>query len=135
MHYSCNPNEFMKRMPRISEAEWEVMKAVWQGFPCSADEIMVRLIRSDPTWHPKTVRTLLNRLIKKKALGFRKEGRIYFYRPFVSEAECIDAASESFLGRVFGGSLKPMLAHFVDRKKLSAAEIKELRDLLDDTVK
>jgi BlaI family transcriptional regulator, penicillinase repressor len=123
----------MKRIPRISEMEWEVMKAVWREFPCSADEIFRRLTGADASWHPKTVRTLLNRLVKKQALGFRTEGRAYLYRPLVTEAECIDAASESFLARVFGGSLKPMLAHFVEQKKLSAHEIRELKDLFENT--
>ena len=103
------------------------MKAVWQASPATADDIIERL----PDWHPKTARTLLNRLVKKGALSFEKEGRVYFYKPLVTERECIDAASESFLERVFGGSLKPMLAHFVEHKKLSAKEIRELRDILN----
>jgi BlaI family transcriptional regulator, penicillinase repressor len=125
----------MKSFPRISGAEWEVMKAVWQGAPCSADEIIARLANSDPSWHPKTTRTFLNRLVKKGALAFDKEGRAYLYKPLVTERECIDAASESFLDRVFGGSLKPMLAHFVEQKKLSEKEIRELRDILNKSGK
>jgi BlaI family transcriptional regulator, penicillinase repressor len=121
----------MKSVPRISEAEWEIMKAAWEGFPCSADEIIARLERLNRNWHPKTTRTLLNRLVKKKVLGFRKEARTYFYFPLVKEKDCIDAASASFLDRVFGGSLKPMLAHFVEHKRLSPAEIQELKELLN----
>jgi BlaI family penicillinase repressor len=120
----------MKKVPRISETEWEVMKVVWAKAPCSAGDVIRALTRADATWHPKTIKTFLSRLARKGALGFRKEGRAYFYRPLVTENECVAAASESFLDRVFGGSLKPMLAHFVDRKKLSAAEIRELKELL-----
>jgi len=122
----------MKKLPRISETEWEVMKVVWSQAPCSAGEIIEALYRSDPTWHPRTVKAFLNRLVKKKALGFRKEGRAYLYRPLVKEDECVDAASESFLRRVFAGSLKPMLAHFVERRKLSAEEIRDLKRLLEN---
>jgi BlaI family penicillinase repressor len=125
----------MKSFPRISGAEWEVMKAVWQGSPCTADEIIARLVQTDPEWHPKTTRTFLNRLVKKRVLSFEKEGRAYLYKPFVTEGECIDAASQSFLERVFGGSLKPMLAHFIEQKKLSPKEIRELRDILNKTEK
>jgi BlaI family penicillinase repressor len=50
----------------------------------------------------------------------------------VKEEDCVDAASTSFLQRVFGGSLKPMLAHFVERQKLSDEEIRELRRLLNN---
>ena len=122
----------MKRIPRISETEWELMKVIWAKAPCSAGEIIAALTGRDATWHPKTVKAFLNRLVKKGALGFRKEGRAYRYRPLVQEEQCVDAASESFLERVFGGSLKPMLAHFVERKKLSEAEIRELRRVLEE---
>jgi len=120
----------MKRIPRISETEWEVMKVIWMRAPCSAGEVIEALTRRDPTWHPKTVKAFLSRLVRKKALGFKKEGRAYLYRPLVEEKECVDVASESFLERVFGGSLKPMLVHFVERKKLSDEEIRELRRVL-----
>ena len=120
----------MKTIPKISEAEWEVMKVVWAKSPLSAGEVIEQLAAQDD-WHPKTAKTLLNRLVKKKALGFEKDGRAYIYHPLVREAECVKAVSDSFLDRVFGGSLTPMLAHFVARKKMSAEEIRELKRLLD----
>ncbi len=122
----------MKKVPRISETEWELMKILWAQAPCSAGQIIETLWRQDPSWHPKTVKAFLNRLVKKKALGFKKEGRAYLYRPLVKESECVEVASQSFLERVFGGSLKPMLAHFVERRKLSPEEIRDLRKLLED---
>src|SRR5262245_49935340 len=122
----------MKPDHKISETEWKVMKVVWANNPCSAAEIIEALVAQDAAWHPKTIKTFLNRLVGKKVLGFRKEGRGYLYRALVSETECVDAASERFLERVFGGSLKPMLAHFVERKKLSREEIDELKRLLEE---
>ena len=106
------------------------MKVVWSQGPCSAGQIIAVLQEADASWHPRTAKAFLNRLVKKKALGFSKEGRAYLYRPLVRQEECVDAASESFLERVFGGSLKPMLAHFVQQHKLSPDEIRELRRLL-----
>jgi BlaI family penicillinase repressor len=120
----------MSKIPRISETEWEVMQAVWAQAPCTASDLIATLVAADASWHPKTARTLLNRLVKKKALGYRKEGRAYVYRPLVKEADCVHAESESFLERVFGGALQPMLAHFVERRKLTPAEIAELKRLL-----
>jgi BlaI family penicillinase repressor len=120
----------MKRTPRISETEWEIMKVIWSQTPASASEIIAALQRTDASWHPRTAKAFLNRLVKKKVLGFSKEGRAYVYRPMIRREDCVDAASESFLERVFGGSLKPMLAHFIQREKLSPAEIRELRRLL-----
>jgi BlaI family penicillinase repressor len=121
----------MKKIPRISETEWEVMKAVWEQAPCSASRIIEVLNQRNAAWHPKTVKAFLNRLVKKKALGFKLDGRAYLYHPLVRQGECEEAASVSFLERVFGGSFKPMLAHFVARKRLSREEIRELKNLLE----
>jgi BlaI family transcriptional regulator, penicillinase repressor len=106
------------------------MKVIWSQAPCSAGEIIAALQQTDPSWHPRTAKAFLNRLVKKKVLGFSKEGRAYLYRPLVRQEDCVDAASESFLERFFGGSLKPMIAHLVQRDKLTPEEIRELRRLL-----
>jgi BlaI family penicillinase repressor len=120
----------MPTIPRISETEWEVMKVVWAHAPLTAAALIEHLVAQDASWHPKTARTLLNRLVKKRALGFLREGRAYVYRPLVSERDCVAAVSESFLERVFGGALEPMLAHFVEHKRLSPAEVRELQRIL-----
>lgn len=122
----------MKRVPRISENEWEIMRVIWSRGACSANELIDALRDKDQSWHPKTVKTYLTRLVNKQALHFRKDGRAYVYSALVTEQQCVEAASESFLERVFGGSLKPMLAHFVEHDKLSAAEIRELKQLLEE---
>ena len=120
----------MKSLPKISETEWQVMKVLWAESPLTAGEIFTRL-SAQGEWHPKTAKTLVDRLVKKKAVGFDKDGRTHLYRPLVREADCIKAASDSFLDRVFGGSLAPLLSYFVERKKMSADEIRELKRLLD----
>ncbi|MBI4661043.1 MAG: BlaI/MecI/CopY family transcriptional regulator [Verrucomicrobia bacterium] len=122
----------MKSIPKISETEWDLMKILWAKSPLTSQEIIEALEAQDPTWHPKTARTLLNRLVRKKAVSFQMEGRIYLYRPLVKQADCVKAVSQSFLERVFGGSLKPMLAHYVEHQKLSAEEIRELKRLLEE---
>ncbi len=121
----------LKSIPRISETEWEVMRAVWAQHPATANEIILRLTEADPSWHPKTAKTLLARLVRKGALGFEAKGRSYVYQPLVSEHECVASASESFLDRVFGGSLKPLLAHFVEARQLTKADLDDLRRLLE----
>lgn len=108
------------------------MQVLWSKSPQSSGEIFAALAALDSTWHPKTAQTMLNRLVTKKAVGFTKEGRAYLYHPLVTETECVTAASESFLDRVFGGSLAPMLAHFARHRKLSAADARELRRLLKE---
>ena len=121
----------MPHTARITDTEWEVMKILWAKSPQTANEVVDALQVVDSSWHPKTVRTLLNRLVQKRALRFQKEGRSYLYRPAVKEEECVDSAGDSFLQRVFGGSLRPMLAHYVERGKLTPAEIAELKRILD----
>jgi BlaI family penicillinase repressor len=123
----------MKSIPRISDTEWEIMRIVWLKHPISASEILKQLLAADPSWHPKTARTLLARLVQKQALGTEERGRAYVYSPLVTEEECLATASESFLDRFFGGSLKPMLAHFVGRQRLTKKEMAELRELLNGT--
>lgn len=121
----------MKRIPKVSDTEWEIMRLVWAHHPVTAADIIARLTAADASWHPKTARTLLARLVEKGALGYEPQGRAYVYEPRVTEADCIAAASGSFVERVFGGALKPMLAHFIEQRRLSAAELDELRALLD----
>ena len=125
-------NDQMKNAPKITDTEWEVMRVVWDKHPITASEIIERLAADDPTWHPKTVRTLLARLVRKKALDFETRGRAYIYEPRVTERECVSAESETFLDRVFGGALTPMLAHFVRQRRLSKKDLAELRALLEN---
>ena len=121
----------MKNTPKISDTEWEIMRVVWARHPVTAADIIAQLTAADPSWHPKTARTLLARLVEKQALDYEERGRVYVYQPRVTEAECVAAASGSFVERVFGGSLKPMLAHFIEQRRLSREELDELRRLLD----
>ncbi len=107
------------------------MRVVWAQPSITAAEVIARLAANDPTWHPKTVRTLLARLVDKGAVRYEESGRKYVYAAHVSEAECVAAASGSFLERVFGGALTPMVAHFIGRHRLTASELAELRELLD----
>jgi BlaI family penicillinase repressor len=122
----------MKAKPKISETEWEIMRIVWLKHPIAAREILAKLTAADASWHPKTMRTLLARLVQKQALGYEVRGRLYVYSPLVNEEECLATASETFLERFFGGSLKPMLAHFVGKQRLTKAEVDELRSLLNE---
>jgi len=121
----------MKSVPRISDAEWEIMKVLWRISPCNAQEVIDSL-RDQRNWRPGTIRTLLNRLVQKEAVSFKKKGRAYIYSPSVSERESLNVAATSFLDRVFDGALTPFIAHFSGSgRKLSSEEISELQKLLD----
>src|SRR4051794_8939927 len=119
-----------RSLPQISDAEWVVMKVVWDKAPVTTNEV-VQLLDEKTHWKPKTIHTLLSRLVHKGALAFERKGREYEFRPRVSAQECQHAASRSFLGRFFEGELAPFLARFVEREKLTAKEIEELKSILD----
>lgn len=120
----------MKRTPKISEAEWEVMKVLWNKSPRTANDI-VKELTGKTHWKRETIRTLINRLVGKKVLKFEKKGRQYHYSPRLSEAECIRAETESFVKRFGAGSIEPMLAAFVEDEELPPEKIARLRKLLD----
>jgi BlaI family penicillinase repressor len=124
----------MQHLPNISDAEWEVMRTVWQASPQTAAEIINHL-SGNQAWKPKTVKTLISRLVQKEALGCHKTNREYTYYPLVTENECVQAESRSFLKRIYGGSLKPMMVHFLENEKLSAQDIQELKALLQEKEK
>jgi BlaI family penicillinase repressor len=121
----------MAKVPKISEAEWEVMKVLWKTSPKTANEIVDEL-KGKTRWKRETIRTLINRLVQKKALGFEKKGRQYHYFPKLTEAEGIKAEAESFVKRIGDGSIEPMLAAFVEEKQLSAEKIERLKRILSE---
>ena len=120
----------MRNPPSISEAEWEVMSVIWDSSPITATGVIEKLA-GKKNWNPRTIKTLLNRLVKKGALTFDVEGKRYLYRPAVARVDCVKSESRSFLGRVFGGVAAEMLLRFVDEVQLSRAEIEELKRVLE----
>ncbi len=115
----------------ISDAEWLVLQAVWVGHPSSAEEVVQRLAaRTD--WHSRTIKTMLHRLVRKRVLSFRVDGKRYLYSPRVSREACVRQASRSFLERVFGGAAAPAILHIVEEAKLSRAEIERLKAILTE---
>ncbi len=123
----------MKPVPKISAAEWEVMKVIWREAPCTAQTVIDKL--SGPQeWGAATIKTLLTRLVRKKALRFEKEGRAYVYSPTVSEAESRSSEADSFIDRVFGGALSPFLSHFASSgRRLTAEDLAELEKIVKQT--
>ena len=121
----------MKGLPRISDAEWQVMHAFWSEGRLTADEVVEKLA-GKVRWNARTIRTLINRLLTKKALKFEKEGRKYRYFPAVSEEQCVRQERRSFVQRVYGGTVTPMLAAFIEEAELSHQDIEELKRMLEE---
>lgn len=123
----------MSKYPEISKSEWLVMQVLWQKSPIKASEIIEKL-SDEVTWEPKTIKSLLNRLIKKQAVGFKNDAqdkRAYLYYPLVSEKEYAKKETKSFIKRVYGGALDLMVANLLEDDELSEDEIEELKRMLD----
>ena len=123
-----------KEIPNISEAEWEIMTVLWKESPLTANDV-ISTLQERTDWKPKTVRTLLDRLVKKNVVGVNKEQRVYTFFPLYTQDECQHAEAESFVKRIYGGALKSMLVQFIQEDSLSEEDIKELRSILDPNKK
>ena len=119
----------MAGVPRISDAEWDVMNVLWEEHPLGAAQVAERLTDLKD-WSPQTVKTLLGRLVRKGVLGFLHVGRRYLYHPKLSRERCVREESRSFAERVFGGASSPLLVQMVRDADLSQDEIAELRRIL-----
>lgn len=123
----------------ISKTELEVMQAIWIDHPCSAADIIERLNQQDgsegeqgKSWHEKTVKTLLGRLVKKEALAFHKQNRHYLYYPLIEKQEYQKRESASLMERLFGGKVSPLIASFASQKKLEKDDVDQLKQLIAD---
>jgi BlaI family penicillinase repressor len=120
----------MAKTPAISDAEWDVMKVLWERGQAGAQEV-TEALAVERNWRPQTVKTLLNRLVKKGAVAYAEEGRRFIYRPNVARDAVERAESRSFLSRVFDGAVTPAVVHFLKLGQLSPADIEELKRTLD----
>ena len=105
------------------------MKPLWAKSPQTGNQI-VEALSGVTHWSPKTVKTLLNRLVQKKALGFDRQGREYLYYPLVDREACARVESRNFLKRVFDGAVRPMMAALIENEDLSQDDIRELKRIL-----
>ncbi len=119
----------MKNLPQISEAEYEVMKVIWSHAPINTNQVVAHL--ADSGWSPKTIQTMLLRLVKKGALEKEKQGRVFVYAPLVQKEEYRTNASRNFLNRFYDGALGSMVLHFIKQDQLSQDELQELRQILE----
>ncbi len=124
----------MSTLPQISESEFEVMKIIWKYAPISTNEITEKLLQTT-SWSPKTIQTLIKRLVNKGAVTYEKQSRMFVYTPAIKENEYIGQESNSFLNRYYDGNITTMLSAYIENDKLSESELDSLRTLLSQTHK
>jgi len=117
---------------RISAAESRIMEVLWREARPIASEEVADILADQEQWSHGTVRTLLTRLVKKKAVATRKDGRRFLYAPLIARGDYVHAESQNLIDRLFEGRLAPFIAHFSARQDLSTEEIAELRRLIDE---
>lgn len=120
----------MEKLPQISEAEYEIMKILWEKHPQSTNEICEAAGQSH-TWNQKTIHTLLSRLTAKQAIAYEQKGRMYHYFPLISQEQYLKQENHQFLNRFYGGELAPMLSSLLSNSELSDSDLKELYDILN----
>jgi BlaI family penicillinase repressor len=115
----------------ISEAESIVMEVLWRRNPIATEDVMAELAPQGK-WQESTVKTLLNRLLRKGAVSARKDGRRYLYSPVLKREQWLSNESTGLLARLFGGRVAPLVAHFSQQRKLSKKDIADLKRLMQE---
>jgi len=119
-----------KELPRISDSEWRVMQVLWEHGPQTVNDV-VNALSGEVNWKPRTIKTLISRLVKKGAVKVTEEGYRYRYSAAVDESACIRSETKSFIRRVYQGAMTPALARFLEDANLSDQEIEDLQKILD----
>lgn len=107
------------------------MKTVWRYAPITANEVTDRMLKTTD-WSPKTVQTLLKRLVTKGALTYEKKGRMFVYSPVFPEEAYLRQKNTSFLRRYYNGNLPAMFSSFLESEEISEKEIDSLRSILNE---
>ena len=115
---------------QVSEAESAVMQVLWDNGPSTAEDV-VQALAHVSDWQDATIKTLLNRLLKKGALAAEPEGRRYRYRPLLARDAYVLEESRSLVERLFDGRIAPLVAHFSRHGQLDADDIAQLRRLIE----
>ena len=118
-------------VPEISDAEFAVLDVLWQYNPASANDIIAKLNASKP-WHEKTVKTLLNRLVKKQAISYEKQQRSYLYSPLIERENYLIKQSKTLVDKLFRGHLSPLVSGFAQQSRLKKDDIAALKAIIAD---
>jgi BlaI family penicillinase repressor len=115
----------------ITAAESQIMDALWRRGPLPVDALIEDVAERE-SWGGATVKTLINRLLKKKAIrSERIDGKVR-YAPVLQRADYVQGESQGLLDRLFEGRLTPLVAHFAEHRKLKPDEVERLRKLLEE---
>ena len=115
---------------RLSDGEWKLMKTLWVRQPQTIAELVAALA-AETGWTKATIFMMLKRLIAKGAVTMDDSGKFQEYSAAITYADVEPEETESFLSKVYGGSVGMMVSSLVGRGALSEQEIRELKAILD----
>ena len=114
----------------ITDSEYELMKILWEADdPLTLGEILKKL--PEHKWSRNTVSTLLSRLVDKGAASYEKRGKYNLYYAVIKEKDYSIKETKSFLSKMFGGSVKNMVASLYESREISREEIEDLRKMFN----
>ena len=141
MVYTCNPcvhhmrMETEKEIPKISDAEWKVMEVLWSSDKHLTSSEIIGALSETADWSPKTIKTLIHRLMKKEALLATQSSGVYLYASNISKSHYLSTEFKGFMHKFFEGASKPMFSYFVKSTELNSEDVNELKTLLDEIAK
>ncbi len=118
----------------MTEAEWAIMEVVWDNCPCAAGTVQEALADSKG-WAYSTVKTTMDRMVKKGLLQIEKIRNLQLFSPCISQDQARTGEFRKMLTRAFNGALTPMMQFVLDSEKLSKAEMQALKKLVEDKLK
>lgn len=105
------------------------MEALWEASPLTATEVSDRVSEARG-WSLATVKTLLSRLVAKRAVATEPDGRRFLYSPTIERTDYVDSESRRLVDRLFGGRAAPLVAHLVEAEALNEDDIAEIERLI-----
>ena len=116
---------------KLTQAEWQIMKALWKKHPANARQIMARLPKG-VSWAYTTIKTMLSRLVEKDAVSEQKQGNTSLYQPLLSQRKARLSALTSMLDQAFDGATGPLVHFLLEEQQLSPRQKRELAEKLNE---
>ena len=119
----------IRKEPRISDAELQLLQLLWEESPLGASEIAER-VPPGRNWSITTVKTLLSRLVAKGAIEAERDGRRFRYRPVVAHETIATRQAGGLIDRLFGGRVSPLVAQLAEQREIDPEDLEELEALI-----
>jgi BlaI family penicillinase repressor len=118
-----------KKKYELTEAEWAIVRAVWDNQPCAAPAVQ-EILESERGWSYSTVKTLMDRMVTKGLLRTKRIRNIILYRSAITKREAQRSEIMRAVKRAFDGALSPMMQFMLNDRSLSESQLSELEAMI-----